>query len=39
MKGQNWDAAIVNYSKAIELDSQFADAYFGRGMSKLVLKL
>jgi tetratricopeptide (TPR) repeat protein len=38
IKGQNWDSAIVSYSKAIELDNQFADAYFGWAMTYLLLK-
>lgn len=28
-----YDQAIENYSRAIELDEQFADAYFNRGVS------
>lgn len=38
MKNQNWDSAIINYSKAIELDDKFADSYFGRGLTYLLLK-
>lgn len=34
-KEENFKAAIKNYSKAIELDSTYAEAYFSRGTIKL----
>ena len=34
----NHQAAILNYSKAIKLDSKYTDAYINRAISKFKLK-
>lgn len=38
MERKNWQKAIENYNKAIELDPKYAAAYYGRGYSKFRLK-
>ena len=33
----DYRAALVDYNKAIELDSRFADAYYNRGLTNIFL--
>lgn len=34
---KDYRAALVDYNKAIELDSRFADAYYNRGLTNIFL--
>ena len=34
---KDYRAALVDYNKAIELDSRFADAYYNRGLDEYLL--
>ena len=34
---KDYRAALVDYNKAIELDSRFADAYYNRGLPNIFL--
>ena len=34
---RNWQAAIDNYTRAIEADNDFAEAYFNRGLTYIYI--
>ena len=34
----NYDEALVNYNKAIELNPHFAEAYYNRGLIQIYMK-